>query len=93
MGTKTTTKDLRNHLFDMLERVKSINDPDCDEKDKCSFEQAETICEISEQIIESYKVEVQAMHIIAKADNYRTAEMIGKELGLINPELQLKAEN
>ena len=32
-----------------------------------TIEQAKAICEISEQIIESAKVEVSAMHVLAKA--------------------------
>lgn len=80
---KPDLEALRSHLFDSLERVKSLNDPNTDENEKMSLEQAESICEISEQIIETYKVQVQAMAIISKAENYRGTEEFAQNIGLL----------
>jgi len=67
--SKTTLNDLRSHLFDAIERVKSINDENASENEKMSIDQAKAICQISEQIIESAKVEVDAMRVISKSEN------------------------
>lgn len=80
--SKTGLSDLRMHLFDTLERVKSISDPDCSDKDKCSLEQAQTICKVSDQIIESFKVEVNAMQVLVKAANEPLAEDMAKKSSL-----------
>lgn len=69
MNKGKSLSDLRDHLFDAIERVKSLNDQNTDENEKMTLEQAQTICDLSGQIIESAKVEVQGMAIIAKCEN------------------------
>jgi sugar-specific transcriptional regulator TrmB len=63
--SKETSKDLRSHLFDAIERVKSLNDPNTDDNEKMSIEQAEAICNLAGRIIDSAKVEVVAMKLMA----------------------------
>lgn len=63
--SKTSLTDLRNHLFDVIERLKDSNDPDADEKDTISIETAKAINQTAGEIIESAKVEVEALKIIA----------------------------
>ena len=69
MATKCSVADLRMHLFDTLERVKSNNDPACSPNEKCSIEEAEVVCEIAKQITETFKVQLSAMNILSRADN------------------------
>lgn len=69
MATKCSVADLRMHLFDTLERVKSNNDPACSANEKCSIEEAEVVCEIAKQITETFKVQLSAMNILSRADN------------------------
>lgn len=61
--------DLRMELFDTLQRLKSQNDPQCSPNEKCTVEEAEAVCEIAKQITETFKVQLSAMSILAKADN------------------------
>lgn len=54
---KNKMSDLRNHLFDVLERLK-----DPDEATPMSFEQAKAIVAVSEQLIDSARVENEYLH-------------------------------
>jgi hypothetical protein len=66
---KTSLNDLRVHLFATIERLQLSNDPDADEKEKISIETARAIADIGQVIVNSAKLEVEAMKIIAGADN------------------------
>lgn len=70
MSTKNKTglSDLRMHMFDVIERLKSANDPNCDENEKISLEHAKAIAEAGKVIIYASKIEVDALKIIANSD-------------------------
>lgn len=82
MANKCKIADLRMHLFDTLERVKSNNDPECSPNEKCSIEEAETICEIAKQITETFKVQLGAMNILSRADNPTSVKKMVEANGL-----------
>lgn len=84
---KCNVDDLRMELFDTLTRLKSQNDPTCSANEKCTVEEAEAVCEIAKQITETYKVQLQAMTILARAENPRSVKaMIAA--GGISPEVE-----
>lgn len=58
--------DLRDHLFEVIERLKLNNDPEADDKEKISIDTAQAICNCSQAIINSAKLEIDAIKIIAK---------------------------
>jgi len=66
MARKTTLNDLRDHLFDVIERLKDSNDPDVDDKEKISIESAQAIVGCSQAIINSAKLEVDFLKIVAE---------------------------
>ena len=70
------------HLFDSIERVKSLNDPNTDENEKMSIDQAKAIADLSARIIDSAKVEAQVFHIISKTDNPQALKSSIEESGL-----------
>jgi hypothetical protein len=61
----TSLQALREHLFDVIERLKDGNDPGVDPKDTISIESANAITAAASQIINSAKVEVMAYKLIA----------------------------
>lgn len=61
--------DLRMELFDTLQRLKSANDRNCSANEKCTVEEAEAVCLIAKEITETYKVQLSAMGLLAKAEN------------------------
>lgn len=62
-------ENLREELFDTLQKLKSNNDENCSPCEKCSIEEAQMVCEIAHEITDTFKVQVQAMHVLSKADN------------------------
>jgi len=69
MPKKTSLNDLRDHLFDVIERLKSKNDQNTSENEKMDVETAKAIANIGTVIVNSTKIEVDAMRIIANAQN------------------------
>lgn len=65
---------LRDHLFEVIERVKLSNDPDADDKEKMSIEQAKAISQAAAIIVNTAKIEVDLLKVIAKGDNPREVE-------------------
>ena len=66
---KNSLNDLRNHLFETIERLKLANDPDADEKERISIEHAQAIADIGDVIVRSVKLEVDALKIISNSQN------------------------
>lgn len=60
---------LRNHLFDVIERLKESNDPDADPKDTISLEIAKEITEAAKVIVNSSKIEVDFLRVAEKLDS------------------------
>lgn len=65
MESKTSLSALRSHMFDVIERLKSVNDPNCSDNEKIDIETARAINEAGKVIIDAAKVEVDAMRLIA----------------------------
>lgn len=84
--------DLRDHLFETLEMVKNNNNPEASENEKISVENAETISELAGRIIDSYKIEVQAMQILSKADNIIKITEVFTNSGLISNNIKALAQ-
>lgn len=76
MSNKCSVSHLRMELFDTLQRLKSNNDKNCSPNEKCSVEEAETVCHIAKEITETYKVQLQAMNILSKADNPNRVQLM-----------------
>ena len=57
--SKTSLQDLREHMFDVIERLKESGDPECDPKDSITVEKAEAICNAASKIIDAAKVEAE----------------------------------
>ena len=61
--------DLRNHLFESIEMLKNNSDPDASPNEKMDVQTAKQISQLAGNLIDSYKVEVEAIQIMAKTDN------------------------
>jgi len=62
----TSLSKLREHLFDVIERLKDSNDPDADPKDIIDVKTAKAINQTAQSIINSAKVEVEALRLIGQ---------------------------
>lgn len=82
--TKNKLSDLRDHLFESIEMLKNNNDPSASENERMDLETAKRVSDISGKIIDSYKVEVQAMAIISKADNTNALNEFLNKTGIVD---------
>lgn len=74
---KNTVKDLKNHLFDVIERVKNGCDPDCDPKDTIPLKNAKVIADCAKVIVEAAKTEVIALQLLSRSRNpHRTQKAV-----------------
>lgn len=62
-------KDLQNHMFETIERLKSNNDPKASDNEKMDISTAKAICQAAAVIIESAKAENEFLSIVANAQN------------------------
>lgn len=77
---------LRNELFDVIQRLKDGNDPNCDPQDTIDIERAMAINDVAKSIIDTAKVEVSALKIISGYDDKAASDFVNQ-----NSVLQLKA--
>ena len=78
---------LQNHLFEVLEGLKNLSDPEASENEKVTIEQAKAIVEVSDTIIDTYKLELDAVKFIDKAENFKFYGKAAAEMGLIEESL------
>jgi len=74
---------LNEHLFDVIERLKTNNDPEADVKEGISIEEAKTITECAKVVVEGYKVKAQVLSIISKSDNPKQSLRDSVETGVL----------
>lgn len=80
---KNSMDDLRNHLFETIERLKANSDPDASPNEKIDLPTAKQIADTASVIISSVKVEVDFLNVVSKAENReavlsRTSNMLPK---------------
>jgi hypothetical protein len=69
---------LRDHLFEVIERLKSNQDPDASECEKIDINTAKAITDTAKTIIESAKVEVEEGIPGVKREAERTKFLLSK---------------
>ena len=77
---------LKAHLFETLEGVKNLSDDNASECEKCSIEQAKTIVNIADSIIDIYKTQVDAMQTFSKMDNVASPGTLAVGMGITDKE-------
>lgn len=83
----TSLESLKAHLFETLEGVKNLNDPQADDCEKMSIEQAKQIVDVADAIVDVYKVQLSAVELAHKMDNVNGAREIIGELGIADTKL------
>ena len=73
---------LKAHLFETLEGVKNLSDNRADDCEKCSLEQAKTIVNIADSIIDIYKTQVDAVSLFSKMDNVASMGSLAVGMGI-----------
>ena len=73
---------LKAHLFETLEGVKNLSDDNASECEKCSIEQAKTIVNIADSIIDIYKTQVDAMQTFSQLDTVASMGSLPLAMGI-----------
>ncbi len=83
MNKNTSLDRLNEHLFDVIERLKSNKDEKADECEKIDIETASAIAEIGKIVVDGYKVKAQVLNIVAKTENPRDMTIKINESGIV----------
>lgn len=75
---------LKSHLFETLEGLKNLSDPEASENEKIGIDQAKQIVDVSGKIIDIYKVQLKGISLAAKLDNIGSANSIVTSLGIVD---------
>ena len=86
MSSNVSLEALKAHLFETLEGVKNLSDDNASECEICSIEQAKTIVNIADSIIDIYKTQVDAMQTFSKMDNVASMDSLAVGLGITDKE-------
>lgn len=90
---KNKLSDLRNHLFESIEMLKNNNDPEASPGEKMDLGTAKQISAIAGDIIESYKIELQGIEILSKAENPDFTSRFLNESGVFNTTMDINQLN
>ena len=85
MNNKNLSLDaLKAHLFETLEGVKNLSDPDASDNEKTSIEQAKSITDVAGKIIDVYKLQLEGVSLAARMDNVNNAGRIVSSVGIVD---------
>ena len=84
MGNKNLSLEaLKSHLFETLEGVKNLSDPEASENEKISIDQAKQIVDVSGAIIDIYKLQVEAIKSFTHKDKVARAGEMMADMGIV----------
>ena len=74
---------LKSHLFETLEGLKNLSDPEASENEKVGIDQAKQIVDVSGAIIDIYKLQIEAIKSFThKVDIARPGAMMA-DIGIV----------
>ena len=83
MKNNMSLETLKSHLFETLEGLKNLSDPEASENEKVGIDQAKQIVDVSGAIIDIYKLQVEAIKSFTHKDNIaRPGEMMA-DMGIV----------
>lgn len=74
---------LKSHLFETLEGIKNLSDPEASDCEKISIDQAKQIVDVAGKIIDVYKVQLDGISLAARMDNVNNMARIVTALGIV----------
>lgn len=74
---------LKNHLFETLEGLKNLSDPEASENEKIGIDQAKQIVDVSGAIIDIYKLQVEAIKSFAHKDDIARPGAMMADMGIV----------
>ena len=84
MGNKNLSLEaLKSHLFETLEGVKNLSDPEASENEKISIDHAKQIVDLSVAIIDIYKLQVEAIKSFTRRDDIARPGAMMADTGIV----------
>ena len=74
---------LKSHLFETLEGLKNLSDPEASENEKVGIDQAKQIVDVSGAIINIYKLQIEAVKSFAHKDDIARPGAMMADMGIV----------
>ena len=75
---------LKSHLFETLEGLKNLSDPEASENEKIGIDQAKQIVDVSGAIIDIYKLQVEAIKSFTRRDDIARPGAMMADMGIVD---------
>lgn len=83
MKNNMSLETLKGHLFETLEGLKNLSDPEASENEKVGIDQAKQIVDVSGAIINIYKLQVEAIKSFAHKDDIARPGAMMADMGIV----------
>ena len=74
---------LKSHLFETLEGLKNLSDPEASENEKVGIDQAKQIVDVSGAIIDIYKLQIEAIKSFTHKDDIARPGAMMVDIGIV----------
>ena len=74
---------LKSHLFETLEGLKNLSDPEASENEKVGIDQAKQIVDVSGAIIDIYKLQIDAIKSFTHKDDIARPGAMMADMGIV----------
>ena len=74
---------LKSHLFETLEGLKNLSDPEASENEKVGIDQAKQIVDVSGAIIDVYKLQIEAIKSFTHKDDIARPGAMMADIGIV----------
>lgn len=83
MKNNMSLETLKGHLFETLEGLKNLSDPEASENEKVGIDQAKQIVDVSGAIINIYKLQIEAVKSFAHKDDIARPGAMMADMGIV----------
>ena len=83
MKNNMSLETLKGHLFETLEGLKNLSDPEASENEKVGIDQAKQIVDVSGSIINIYKLQIEAVKSFAHKDDIARPGAMMADMGIV----------
>ena len=83
MKNNMSLETLKSHLFETLEGLKNLSDPEASENEKVGIDQAKQIVDVSGAIIDIYKLQIEAIKSFTHKDDIARPGAMMAEIGIV----------
>ena len=83
MKNNMSLETLKGHLFETLEGLKNLSDPEASENEKVGIDQAKQIMDVSGAIINIYKLQIEAVKSFTRRDDIARPGAMMADMGIV----------